>query len=60
LQLLPVMGEAGVQAKPDEQLWQWDGRHVGSTTVNGSLVASVNPSLMPRAVESAASQAVTY
>jgi hypothetical protein len=29
LQLLPVVGEAGVQAKP-EQLWQWDGRHVGS------------------------------
>jgi hypothetical protein len=28
--------------------------------VNGSLVTSVNPSLMPRAVGSAASQAVTY
>jgi hypothetical protein len=59
LQLLPVVGEVGVQAKP-EQLWQWDGRHVGSISVNGSLVASVNPSLMPRAVGSAASQAVTY
>jgi hypothetical protein len=48
-----------VQAKP-EQLKQWDGRHVGSISVNGSLVASVNPSLMPRAVGAAASQAVTY
>jgi hypothetical protein len=60
LQLLPVVGDADVQAKPDEQLWQWDRRHVGSISVNGSLVAYVNPSLMPRAVGSAASQAVTY
>jgi hypothetical protein len=60
LQLLPVVGEAGVQAKADEQLWQWGGRHVGSISVNGSLVAIVNPSLMPRAVGSAASQAVTF
>jgi hypothetical protein len=60
LQLLPVVGEAGVQANADEQLWQWGGRHEGSISVNGSLVASVNPSLMPRAVGSTASQAVTY
>jgi hypothetical protein len=33
---------------------------MGSISVNGSLVATVNPSLMPRAVRSAASQAVTY
>jgi hypothetical protein len=26
LQLLPVVGEAGVQAKADEQLWQWSER----------------------------------
>jgi hypothetical protein len=32
---------------------------VGSISVNGNLVATVNPSLMPRAVGSAASQAVT-
>jgi hypothetical protein len=43
-----------------EAQWQWGGRHVGSISVNGSLVASVNLSLMPRAVGSAASQAVTY
>jgi hypothetical protein len=49
-----------VQAKADEQLWQSGGRHVGSISVNGSLVTTVNPSLMPRAVGSAASQAVTY
>jgi hypothetical protein len=49
LQLLPVVGEAGVQAKADEQLWQWDRRHVGSVSVNGSLVATVIPSLIPRA-----------
>jgi hypothetical protein len=60
LKLLPVVGEAGVQAKAKEQLWQWGGRHVGSISVNGSLVATVNPSLMPRAVGSAASQVVTY
>jgi hypothetical protein len=33
---------------------------VGSISVNRSLVATVNPSLMPLAVGSAASQAVTY
>jgi hypothetical protein len=55
-----VVGAAGVQAKADEQLWQWDGQHVGSISVNGSLVANVSPSLMPRAVGSSASQAVTY
>jgi hypothetical protein len=33
---------------------------VGSISVNRSLVASVNPSLMPRAVGSAASQSVTH
>jgi hypothetical protein len=55
LQLLPVVGEADGQAKPDEQLWQWDGRHMGSISVNGSLVATVSPSLMLRAVGSAAS-----
>jgi hypothetical protein len=59
LQLLPVVGEAGAQAKADEQLWQWDGRHVGSISVNRSLVTTVNSSLMPLAVRSAASQAVT-
>jgi hypothetical protein len=59
LQLLLVVGETGVQAKADEQLWQWGGRHVGSISMNGSLVATVDPSLMLRAVGSAASQAVT-
>jgi hypothetical protein len=33
---------------------------VGSISVNRSLVATVNPSLMPLAVGSAAPQAVTY
>jgi hypothetical protein len=28
LQLLPVVGEAGVQAKADEQLWHWGGQHL--------------------------------
>jgi hypothetical protein len=57
LQLLPVplVGEGG------EQLWHWDGRHAGSISVNGSLVAAVSPLVVPRAVgPSAAPSAVTY
>jgi hypothetical protein len=36
-----------------------DGRHVCSISVNGGMVTTVNPSLMPCAAGSAASQAVT-